>query len=129
MPLPITALYAGLLALVGVVLQQLVGRERMRTEISIGDGGDPQVLAAMRRQANFVEQVPLALILLALLELNGASAAWVHALGAILLVARIVHPFGIDASNMRYPTRAIGAIGTLGMVVVASFKLLSMTLL
>ena len=120
MPLPVTALYAALLALVGVTLQQLVGRERLRAGVPLGDGGDPRLLAAMRRQANFVEQVPIALLLLGIVELNGASATWLHALGATLLVSRVVHPFGLDAADMRRLPRLLGALGTLLMVLAAA---------
>ncbi len=63
----ITALYAGLLGLMAVVLSILVGRYRAPTadrRVSIGDGGRPEVLVAMRRHANFVEFVqPSPLIL------------------------------------------------------------------
>ena len=82
--------------------------------------GDPRLLAAMRRQANFVEQVPIALLLLGIVELNGASATWLHALGATLLVSRVVHPFGLDAADMRRLPRLLGALGTLLMVLAAA---------
>jgi uncharacterized membrane protein YecN with MAPEG domain len=117
MPVPVTTLYAALLGVVAVVLQQLVGRERLRAGVSLGDGGDPRLLAAMRRQANFVEQVPLALLLLGLVELNGAPTGWLHALGALLLASRVVHPLGLRAEAMRVPTRLLGAVGTLLVVV------------
>ena len=94
MPVPITALYAALLGLVMIVLQLLVGRQRLDTDVSLYDGGHPALAVAIRRHANWAEHVPFALILLALIELNGASAVWLHGLGATLLVARIVHPFG-----------------------------------
>lgn len=106
MPVPVTTLYAALLACVGLVLQQLAGRERLRANVSLGDGGNPRLLVAMRRQANFVEQVPLALLLLALIELNGASQAWLHGLGLRTEVSRV-------------PARLFGALGTLLVVVLA----------
>ena len=124
MPLPITAVYAALLALVGVALQQLVGRERLRAGVSLGDGGNPTLLTAMRRQTNFVEQVPMALILLLVLELNGLGAVGLHALGAGLVAARVIHPFGLDAGDLRRLPRLIGAVGTLAVVLVASALLL-----
>lgn len=117
MPLPITALYAALLGAVGIVLQQLVGRERLRAEVSIGDGGDSGLAVAMRRQANFVEQVPLALLLFAVIESNGAPAAWLHGLGLTLLISRIVHPFGLKPDYMRVRARFLGAFGTLLVVI------------
>ena len=119
MPVPVTALYAALLALVGVTLQQLVGWKRLHAEVSLLDGGNPGLREAMRRQANFVEQVPFAVLLFALIELNGAPAWWLHTLGATLLAARIVHPFGIRDDVMRVPARGIGALVTLLVVLAA----------
>ncbi|MGH0029563.1 MAG: MAPEG family protein [Myxococcota bacterium] len=120
MPVPVTAMYTGLLALVGLALQQGVGRERLRSGVSLGDGGQPALVVAMRRQANFVEQVPLALLLLAIIELGGAPSAWLHTLGATLLVARIVHPFGLEYERMRRVPRLVGAVGTLLVVLGAA---------
>ena len=37
-----------------------------------------------------------------------------------LLVSRIVHPFGLDFDAMRRPARLIGALGTLGVNLVAA---------
>ena len=120
MPLPISALYAAGLALVGLGLMQHVGRHRLRVGVSLGDGGDPGLLAAMRCQANYIEQVPMALILIVLVEANGAAAWWVHMLGAILLVSRIIHPFGLDAEDMSKKARLIGAVGSLAVTVLAA---------
>ena len=46
MVVPITALYAGLLALIGVVLGAGSGSLRARTGVSLGDGGDAQQFVA-----------------------------------------------------------------------------------
>ena len=79
--MPITALYAGLLALVGHLLGAGSGWLRAKTGVSLGDGGDAQQLVAVRRQGNFSEWVPLALILLVVLELNDAPSVALHVLG------------------------------------------------
>ncbi len=113
MLVPATALYAALLGLVTIVLQLLVGQSRLRTGISVYDGGDKQLAVAIRRHANFAEHVPLVLILLALIELNGAPKPWIHILGIALLACRIVHPFGLKYDVARVPARGIGAFGTL----------------
>lgn len=112
MPVPITALYAALLGIVTLVLQMLVGRERLETDVSLYDGGHESLAVAIRRHANFTEHVPFALLLLALIELNGAPAGWLHALGAALLVARIIHPFGLRFHESRVPARFVGALAT-----------------
>ena len=88
MPVPITALYLALFAVLSGALAFPAGRLRGSTGISVGDGGNPDLLLAMRRHANFVEYVPLLLVMLAALELNGASATVLHGIGGSLFVAR-----------------------------------------
>jgi hypothetical protein len=51
----ITPLYAGLLGLMSIALAFMAGRLRESAKISIGDGGNTELLLAMRRHANFVE--------------------------------------------------------------------------
>ncbi|HZO07810.1 MAG TPA: MAPEG family protein [Myxococcota bacterium] len=128
MPVPITALYAALQGILAIALQMPIGRLRGVANASIGDGGNPALAVAIRRHANWTEHVPFALLLLALLELNGASAGLLHGLGAGLLVARIAHPLGLDATVMRRPLRFAGALGTLLVVVVSIVALLRQAL-
>ena len=113
MLVPITALYAALLGLVMIVLQLLVGRQRFDTDVSLYDGGHRPLAVAIRRHANWAEHVPFALILLALIELNGAPTGWLHLLGGALLAARIIHPFGLRWDVSRAPARFVGAFTTL----------------
>jgi len=112
-PVPITALYAALLGLVMIVLMLLVGRQRLDHDVSLYDAGQQDLAVAIRRHANWAEHVPFALLLLALIELNGASAAWLHVLGGALLLARIVHPFGLRWDVTQVPARFVGAFTTL----------------
>lgn len=112
MPVPITALYASLLTFVLIALGALVGAGRARTGVSILHGGDMDLATRIRRHANFIENVPMALLLLAVIELNGASAAWLHVLGVVLLLSRIAHPLGLDPEEMNRPLRSVGAGGT-----------------
>ena len=123
MPLEVTALYGSLLALIGLVLGALVGVQRQKVKVSLGDGGHPSLIEANRRHMNWLENVPLLIILLAAIELNGASSTWLHILGGTLLVGRLIHPFGINSEwTFRLPrfigmllTQVVGlaAIGTL----------------
>ncbi len=116
----ITALYAGILGLISIGLSAKAGALRGKSGISIGDGGDPQMLLAMRRHANFVEYVPLALILFALLEVNDVPALAIHIMGAGLVVSRLAHAVGLQADTMQGMGRLIGAAGTALITVVAS---------
>jgi uncharacterized membrane protein YecN with MAPEG domain len=113
MPLGITALYAVLLTLIGSYLAYRAGSLRGKTGISIWYGDNQQLALEMRRHGNFVEFVPLSLILMAILELNGISAWVLHAAGVLLVVSRILHPMGLEVESISNPLRGIGAGGTL----------------
>ena len=106
----ITALYAGLLALIAVFLVAGVGVSRTKAGVSLGDGGNEALIVSGRRHMNFVENVPLALILLTLIEINGAPKEWIHGLGGALVLGRIIHPFGLNMQSGRHPARGIGAL-------------------
>ena len=121
----ITILYAGLLGLISIALAVIIGRVRGRTGVSIGDGGNAEVIVAMRRQANFVEIVPLALILIGLLELNGVGNGAVHGLGAGLFIARICHAIGYGTNDSLTTLRIIGAAGSTLITLIASIWAIS----
>lgn len=93
--LSVTMLYGGSLALWFLVLSaRVVGRRR--AGIALGDGGDKLMLRAIRGHGNFAEYVPLALILLAALELNGTSLYILHGLGIVLLAGRLLHGYALS---------------------------------
>jgi uncharacterized protein len=116
----ITALYAGLLGLMGIAVAFRAGMLRGKLNISVGDGGNRDLLLAMRRHANFAEWVPLALILIAVLELNGVPSRAIHSLGAALVVSRVCHAIAVKADTMKSIVRLIGAMGTALVTLVAS---------
>jgi uncharacterized protein len=92
----VTALYAALLAAWFVVLSLRVIRRRGAAKISLGDGGDKIMQRMIRAQANFAEYVPLALLLIALLEWSGVTPYVLNALGATLFVARVLHGYALS---------------------------------
>ena len=113
---PLTLIYAGLLGLLGVLLANYVLFVRLRAATL----PKWQPAAAERVQANFVENVPLALVLLYLNEIAGWDAAFIHALGASLVLMRILHAWGLARyEGANYP-RLIGAQGTFLVVSVLS---------
>jgi len=92
--IPVTAIYAGLHGLLAVAL------------------------------ANFVENVPIALVLLLVLEMQGMPARMLHGCGGLLFLFRCLHAFGlgtIEAPN--YP-RLIGAQGTFVLIAVMAIACL-----
>lgn len=92
----ITLLFASLHAVLMLILAVRVVNHRRANKIGLGDGGDKLLARKVRVHANFVEYVPMLLLMLALLELCGLPAAWLWALGGVLLLARILHASGFS---------------------------------
>ena len=116
----ITALYAGLLGLISIWLSFGVGSLRGKSGIPIGDGGNQELLLAMRKHGNFVEYAPIFLILLALLEVNDVSSTAIHVMGGAFVISRICHGLGLKADTMAGLGRLIGAGVTALLILVAS---------
>ena len=113
MPVPITALYLAIFALFATGLYVMCGRIRGPERISLGDGGRADLHLAMRRHANFVENVPYFMIMMTALELNGAGPALLHGLGLAMLFMRVMHVIGFKADRLQTIPRAIAGFGTL----------------
>ncbi len=109
-PLPaITALYSALLCLLLLMLALPISRLRMRERIGIGDGDHPQLARAIRAHANAVEWVLPVLLLLLVAELNRAPPLLLHACGIVLVIARVLHAFGLSRTAGSSSGRFAGA--------------------
>jgi uncharacterized membrane protein YecN with MAPEG domain len=98
MPLPsITAAYLAVLALVYAALAIRVVQLRRRNRTGFGDADNAQLRSAIRAHAHFAEYVPIIALMAAILEISGLPAVRVHGLMGALLVARLLHPFGMYA--------------------------------
>ena len=85
----ITSVYLAVLALLYTVLATQVGRLRQRDRAAFGDNGSLQLRSAIRAHANFIEYVPIITLMVAMLEMSGLRAMWVHLLMGALLVSRL----------------------------------------
>ena len=97
----ITSIYTSLSALIIVKLAVSVIKLRRKNRVSVGDGGNEALQLAIRTHANAVEWIPITLLLLLTLELNGAPAILIHILGATLLIGRILHAIGLPAKDFK----------------------------
>ncbi|MEN3365539.1 MAG: uncharacterized protein V7606_2813 [Burkholderiales bacterium] len=122
-PVLITSFYAGLCALVVIALIFQVERQRFKHRIGFGDGGQEKLTLAIRVHANAVENIPLALILLLLWELNGGPVWGIHLAGAGLVVSRALHAWGFSRSSGRSFGRSVGATGTWLVILVLALVL------
>ena len=114
-PIHLTLLFAGLCALLQCALTALVIRRRVQTGVNLMDGGDDPLLRRIRAHGNFTETAPIALILIALLELRGLEPAGLWALGVCLLLGRILHAAGLLARGARWSQLA-GAVLTVAVL-------------
>jgi uncharacterized membrane protein YecN with MAPEG domain len=81
MPVMITALYAGILALLLTALAINVTVNRAKLKVTLGDGGNPQMLRMARIHGNAAEYVPIGVVLMGLYELDGGSPLLLHVTG------------------------------------------------
>jgi uncharacterized membrane protein YecN with MAPEG domain len=118
--MPVFFVCAGLLGLLTVALSLHVGRLRGAKKIFLGDGGDPEMLAAIRAHANLVEFAPICLLLIYLAaDFYGFRVTAI--LSVVLLVARALHAGGI--LGVIPMGRTLGAIGTIVVLAVAGILL------
>jgi len=120
----ITGVYAALCGLLLVVLYVRVSQRRLATKIGAGTSGDAVLEQRVRAHANLIENAPLVLFLLYLVEQTGLDAWAVHVFGAAFLVARLLHAQGMSGSTGRSAGRFYGSIGTLLILAALSVLLL-----
>jgi uncharacterized membrane protein YecN with MAPEG domain len=112
MSFQVTSLYACLVTVWVIVLANIVSAKRGRAGVSILHGDDMRLAVWIRRHGNLVENAALALLLMALCEARGMPQAWLHAIGVLLIAARLAHAAGLDATHPGAPLRIIGGAGT-----------------
>jgi uncharacterized protein len=101
----IALLIAGLCALMQVFMTALVIIRRAQTGIDFLHGDDGKLLGRIRAHGNFTETVPIAVIMLALLEMRGLGSAWVWSLGIALLIGRSLHALSLMTNNAAWSRR------------------------
>jgi uncharacterized protein len=120
----IALLITSLHVLLYAVLSLRVMLHRLSSKVGVGTGGDAVLTRKVRVHANFSEYVPLALLMLALLELAGIRAALLWTFGIALLAGRVLHAIGLGGSAGYSFGRFCGALLTFAtLVVMAAFGL------
>ena len=121
----ITALYASFLTLLFVYLSLRTIRLRRSLCIGLGHEENPTMLRAMRVHGNFAEYVPLALLLIFLVESSGAHQLLVHGLGGTLLSGRLSHAIGVSRNPENFRFRVFGMASTFAVLLSCAFYLLA----
>ena len=123
MLLPVTLTAAAAAAILAIWLSIRVGQVRGSEKVSIGDGGNDKVIRRMRAHANFVENTPIVLILVAAIEMTGKGGNLLAYVVGLYMLGRIAHGLGMDDGRFG-KGRMIGTLITmltlLGLAVVAT---------
>ena len=125
----ITSLYILPLTLLLLYMFYRIIKYRRGLRIGIGDGGDVRLQQASRAHGNFIEVVPLALIIMVLLEMQGAPGWAVHLYGTVLVLSRIAHAQGMYQSAGESPGRMVGTIAILLLFIAGAAGLFALKLI
>ncbi len=120
----ITPLYAAVVTLLFLILTFRTILLRGRYKAILGDASQPALQRAIRAHANLAEYAPLALLLMVLVESNGAAPTTVHALGSAFLLGRVLHAISVSRVREPLPLRMAGMVLTTGVLIVSSVLLL-----
>ena len=121
--LDVTAFFAGILGLMLVALSVNVIIDRYRHHLSLGDGGHADTNRKIRAQANFVEYVPFALILMGIGEISGTEKDLLGYMGLLLVFGRISHAFSLLYIEPRFKKIIFRQIGTVIILLSLIFTL------
>jgi uncharacterized protein len=94
------------------------GSVRTKKKIMHGDGGDILMQRRMRAHSNFIENTPIFLMLLALVEYHTGGAIWLWAVGYAFILGRMLHSIGMDKDGENFPRIAgvlLAALPILGL--------------
>ncbi len=112
-----TSIIAAILTIIFVKLSFAVIGLRRKNKVGLGSGGYDDLERAIRAQGNFAEYVPIGLILIACLELNGAPWWLVILPGIALIIGRLIHAKGINEPPPNFSSRVLGMKFTLGTLI------------
>ena len=124
----ITANYLAILALIYAALALHVIRLRRSSKAPFSDGGNEDLRSAIRAHGNFMEYVPIITLMVALLEMSGASPLRIHLLMGALLLSRLLHPLGMYAApgSLKFAIGRVGSIYlTIGLLIACALTILS----
>jgi uncharacterized membrane protein YecN with MAPEG domain len=104
------ALYTGLNVLIILALIWQVISHRRREKITLGDGGFPPLIRAIRAHANATEVAPVALIGLIAMAMATAPLWAIHVGGLSLTLGRALHAYGLSRDDGASFGRMVGMV-------------------
>ena len=104
----ITSIIVAILTIIFIKLSFAVIGLRRKNKVGLGSGGHEDLERAIRTQANFAEYIPLGVVLIACLELNGAPWWLVAIPGVSLIIGRLIHAKGMNTPPPDFSKRVLG---------------------
>jgi uncharacterized membrane protein YecN with MAPEG domain len=111
-PVHAAALNIGLLIILMLGLKLYVGMRRDALKLPSG-ATNAEFDRAVRVQLNAVEDVPALMVGIGALAMLGMPAWYIHMVGLVLLLSRILHATGLASSSGSSIGRAAGTMGTM----------------
>lgn len=133
MSLPVTSVIAALLAIIMFPLALQISLRRVAigkaagdvSKAVFGDQGNPGLRNAIRAFGNFTEYTPVCLVLLALMELQGASPLLLWWVGGCFVAGRLVHGVAMSLIPNVPAPRALAMLTTYAAMLVPAMWLLA----
>lgn len=116
----LTGIYAAVLALIQVFLTLRVVKMRHVKKVSLGDGGQEELVRRIRGHGNFTETVPIAVLLMLIAELSGSPFWCIHALGVLMVIARLMHYIGVVSGSGHGKFRYYGMVITVNIIALSA---------
>ncbi len=119
-----TPFFAAVFALFYVFLSFGVIRLRLGEKVSLGDGDNRDLKVAIRVHSNFIEYVPLSLLLMWFIETALFDSNFALILGVMLLLGRVLHVFGMNNPSKYMLLRQVGMLATLSVLIIGAVRIL-----
>lgn len=120
----ITPIYAAILGLIFIFLSYRVIKKRVKHQIGMGDGEQPELTRAIRVHGNFAEFIPFALLLIFFLETQTNHTVIVHLLGIALVIGRLIHAYSFNPTYEEFRFRQIGMVLTFIVIIASAIRIL-----
>lgn len=111
--LPVTTLAALANGAILLALTVVVILHRRSHGVVLGDDGDRVLVRKIRGHANAAEQMPIALILIALIETQGGPGTVLIVLAAMFTLGRVLHGLYFAVHGVTWRLRTVGMLATL----------------
>ena len=117
MAIPVTAMLTALCGLLLVGLAMRISMLRMRHQVAFGDGGNAELMRAIRVHANTAEHAPIFILLALAWELTRGPTGFLVVVVTLFVFARIgfaaailgrgLHPLRMVTALLTYLTQAV----------------------